>query len=220
MKVKKCLKILGIIIAILIVLVLIHTIRNYVIITDLQSKVAEYSKSENYHTSVISQLKEGMTLTTNYYKKDNKELFIIERAEDNEKVKISMYNNGERIDRFIETSDSKKVTLNVANSMSAGIIDCLKTENNWQNFIYSVPAIITSTEYNGKKCYKITNFLSPYYLSDYNAKNNELYIEKETGLCLLNYTSTESKYNYEFNNVDDSIFHEPDISQYTLETDN
>ena len=98
--------------------------------------------------------------------------------------------------------------------MNVSIIDYLKTDNKWQSFIYSIPTMITNVEYNGKKCYKITNFLSPYYL--YDSKHNELYIDKETGLCLLNYTSTENKYNYEFNNVDDSIFIEPDIGQYTL----
>ena len=148
---KKILRIVLIIVAILIAVFLIHTIRNYVIITNLQGKVAEYIKSENYHTISVSKLEDGMVLTTNYYKKGNKELIILERAKNDEVVKLSMYNNGERIDRFVETSDSKLVTLNAASSINVDIIDSLKTDNNWQSFIYSVPTIITNTEYNGKK---------------------------------------------------------------------
>ena len=213
---KKMFKIIGIILIILIMLALLHAVRNFLIITEMQNKVGKYISSENYHMSLISKVENGVTVTTNYFKKSNKELVIIERNKDNENIKMSMYNNGERIDRFIETADSKTVTLNAAKSMAIGINDMLKTENKWQNFIYGIPTIITNVKYNGKDCYKVTNFLSPYSLYEYDSKRNDLYIEKETGLCLGSYTNTENKYDYEFDNVDDSVFNEPDIGQYTL----
>ena len=63
----------------------------------------------------------------------------------------------------------------------------------------------------------------------YNKKNfeepnmneeTELYIEKETGLCLkstiMNQTSVIE---YEFDNVTDEIFTEPDMSLYELVTE-
>ena len=150
---KKMFKIIGIILIILIMLALLHSVRNFLIITEMQNKVGKYISSENYHMSLISKVENGVTVTTNYFKKSNKELVIIERNKDNENIKMSMYNNGERIDRFIETADSKTVTLNAAKSMAIGINDMLKTEN---------------------------------------------------------------KYDYEFDNVDDSVFNEPDIGQYTL----
>ena len=42
MKIKKVLKIFGIIIAILIILILFNTIRNYIIIRGLQDKFSQY----------------------------------------------------------------------------------------------------------------------------------------------------------------------------------
>ena len=78
---------------------------------------------------------------------------------------------------------------------------------------------VKKVDYNGKECYSINNFLSPYYM--YGTENNEVYIEKETGLLLKQTTddiTTEKE--YEFNNVEDSIFIEPDISQYTLQENN
>ena len=62
-------------------------------------------------------------------------------------------------------------------------------------------------------------------------KSNEAYIEKETGLRIKakegtltdvngNVADTIVEYYYEFNNVDDSIFTEPDISQYKIQKNN
>ena len=53
--------------------------------------------------------------------------------------------------------------------------------------------------------------------SDYNAKT---YIEKDTGLFVKEIQKESSnEKEYEFDNVDDSIFVEPDISQYTLKVE-
>ena len=68
---------------------------------------------------------------------------------------------------------------------------------------------------NDYKCYSINGFLSPYNLLG--EHKNEYDIEKETGLVrkaiLDEHVVTRE---YEFENVDDSVFVEPDISQYTL----
>lgn len=220
-KTKRGFKIILIIILILLLLFLVHTIKNFVIINNLQNKIAQYTDSKNYHITLDSKLKDGISLTMNHYKKDNKEVIFLERNKNDEIVKMSVYNNGERIDTFVESSNLKTVTLNSANSLNADIMDFLKTDNIWQNFIYSVPSRIKNVNYNEKKCYSIKNFLSPYYLYDYDANNNELYIEKDTGLCLKSNTSdSQAEYKYEFNNVNDSIFVEPDIGEYTLKENN
>ena len=70
---KKILKIIGIVFLIIIVIVLIHTIRNYIIITNLQNKVSKYTESTNYYTKSIST-ENGMKVTIEYYKKDKKEV--------------------------------------------------------------------------------------------------------------------------------------------------
>ena len=86
--IKKIIRNILIVVIIFIILFLIHTIKNYVIITNLQDKVEEYIKSENYHTTVISKLEDDVTLTTNYYKKADKELITIDREKNNEIVKM------------------------------------------------------------------------------------------------------------------------------------
>lgn len=219
MKCKKVLKIVGIILLILIILILIHTIRNFIIIRNLQNQIAEYTNSKNYYIKSIANENNGVVVKIEYYQKDNKQVVFLERDNNGEKTKISMYNNGETINTFTETSDAKTVKLNSPSSIQVQVVNVLYTDNNWQTFLYSIISKVKKVEYNGKECYSIDNFLSPYYM--YGTEKNEAYIEKETGLLLkqtIDNITTQKE--YQFNNVDDSIFIEPDISQYTLQENN
>lgn len=130
-----------------------------------------------------------------------------------------MYDSGTRIDTFTETKDFKTVKLNSASSMvGAQIIDVFQTDNLWQTFLYSIPARIKTVKIEEKNCYVIENYLSPYLL--YGTNNTEYYIEKETGLVIKTIIDdTTATREYEFDNVDDQIFVEPDVSQYTLRED-
>ena len=67
---KKIFKILGIILLVVIAIFLIHTIRNYIIITDLQNKIDKYSNSTNYYTKSVATESNGTVVTMEYYKKD------------------------------------------------------------------------------------------------------------------------------------------------------
>ena len=211
---KKILKIIGIILLVVIVIFLINTIRNYIIITDLQNKVAEYSGSTNYYTKLEVTEKDGTVVTMEYYKKDNREVVFLERNLNGEISKISMYNNGERTDTFWDNEENKIAQLDSGTIMGVNIYNFTETDNKWQTFLGSIFANVKSTSYNEKECYIIKGFMSSYSLTSEGA---EVYIEKDTGLYFKTIEedrTTERK--YEFNNVDDSIFIEPDISQYTL----
>ena len=216
MEKKKILKIIGIIILIILILLVIHTIRNTIIITNLQNKAEKYSNSNNYHIKAITQINENTTMTLNQYQKDEKQLVILERIINDEKTKMSFYNTGNRIDMFIETKDEKIAELGETNEiLGLSSITALQTDNLWQTIIYALPARITTVNVNGYECYSINNFLSPYNLLGNN--KTEYNIEKETGLArkiVLDEQTTIRE--YEFDNIDDSIFAEPDIGQYTL----
>ena len=76
-------------------------------------------------------------------------------------------------------------------------------------------AQIKSVTYNEKPCYEIHNFPSQHLLLGLG--KNIVYIEKDTGLVIKNDADDSiSAREYEFNNVEDSIFIEPDISQYQV----
>ena len=211
---KKILKIIGIILLVVIAIFLIHTIRNYVIISDLQEKISKYVNSTNYRTKSVTTENDGSVVTMEYYKKDNKEVVFLERMANNEVTKISMYSNGERTDVFTETKDSKVAQLNSGTIMSLGIYNHLENDSKWQTILGCISAKIKSVDYNGKECYIVKEFMSSNSLT---SEVVETYIDKETGLFVKSIDAgIVNEREYEFNTVDDSIFTEPDISQYTL----
>lgn len=210
---KNVIKVALILIAIFIVILVINIIRNYVIITDLQNKGSQYKDITNYNIK-ISTNDNGTIFKTDYYKKDNKQAIFMERNLNGEIVKISMYDNGERVDTFTEAKDTKIVQLDTGTIMSVNIYNQLETDSNWQTFLCCISSKIKSVNYNGKECYKIRNFMSSTSLTFEGA---EIYIDKETGLVIkTTETGTVSEREYNFNEIEDSIFTEPDISQYTL----
>ena len=214
MKIKKVLKILGIIVVILIILLLIYTIRNYVIIRNLQNKFSQYSNSSNYYIKSVSTDRDGTIVTTEYYQKDNKQALFLEKNLNGELSKISMYNNGERTDIFWDNEENKTAQLDSGTTISMDIYNYLETDNNWQTFLGCLTSRIKSTNYNGKDCYLINGFMSSTFLTSEDA---EIYIDKETGLFVkTNELGIVNEREYEFDKVDDSIFEEPDISQYTI----
>ena len=214
MKIKKVLKILGIIVVILIILLLIYTIRNYVIIRNLQNKFSQYSNSSNYYIKSVSTDRDGTIVTTEYYQKDNKQALFLEKNLNGELSKISMYNNGERTDIFWENEENKTAQLDSGTTISMDIYNYLETDNNWQTFLGCLTSRIKSTNYNEKDCYLINGFMSSTSLT---SKDAEIYIDKETGLFVkTNESGIVNEREYEFDKVDDSIFEEPDISQYTI----
>lgn len=211
---KKILRIVLLIIAILIVIVLVHTIRNYVIITNLQNKISQYSDSTNYHMKSVANEVNGTIVTMEYYRKDNREVVFLERNINGEKSNIAMYNNGERTDIFTVTADSKIAQLDSGTILSVNIYNQLETENNWQTFIESLLVKIRKTSCNDRECYEINGSASPMSLI---SEGEKIFVDKDTGLLtktVMNDIVSERE--YEFNNVQDSIFVEPDISQYTL----
>lgn len=217
MKIKKILKIIGIIVGILIILLLVHTIRNYIIITDLQDKFSQYSDSSNYYIKSIATEDNGTIITMEYYKNDNKQAVFLERNINGETSKISMYDDGEKTDTFWDNKENKIVQLDSETMIEINIYNRLETDNNWQTFLGSIFASVKSTNYNGKECYIIKGFLSSNLL---NFESAEIYVEKDTGLFVKAIEgSTTTEREYEFDNVEDTVFSEPDISQYTIKAE-
>lgn len=214
MKLKNVLKAIVIILILIVAIFLVNTIRKTIIISKLQNEFTKYTSSNNYSFSKVYSIKAGSTKTLKYYKKDKKQaVFITEGT-----TKTSMYNNGERIDTFKDENGNKTVNLDYPKAMSVGIENnnVLETTNLWQTLIYSFLAKIKNVEINGKACYEISNFLTPYF--GYDENNTVHIIEKETGLVVKSsFDNIEVSTEYSFDDVDDSIFVEPNIGEYTLQ---
>ena len=217
---KKVFKTIGILVLIIVILMLLYVIRNTIIVTKLQKNIKEYTSKTNFSIKVTNLTSETSKMTVNYYKKDNKEAVILERNVDENSVKMFFYNNGERKDLFIETNDKKTVQVNTKNQLlGLNITDSLQTDNLWQTILYSSIARIKTENVNGKECYKVSNFYSPYWM--YGDNITEFYIEKDTGLLIKTVIDDEvAVREYSFDDVEDSAFVEPDIGLYTVVEEN
>ena len=218
MKKKKVITIILLIVLVLVLIFLACTIRKMVIIRDLSQKVAQYENSNNYYEKITNN---SGTTTEYYCKGDNAVLFLNSTSSTGEIRKLTNYFEKEKTNTYIQSGEDKIAILD-SNGLPSKImiIGLGDTDNLWQLFQMSVSISIKNGEHNGKDCYILSL-----------GKSNEVYIEKETGLRIKakegtmtdvneNVLDTIVEYYYEFNNVDDSIFVEPDISQYKIQNNN
>ena len=215
MKKKKVLKIIGMIILVVIIMFLIYVLRNFIIIKKLKNNFSKYENSQNYHITSVVKSESDMTVKMNYYKKENKQVVFMERKTSEEDLKFTMYDNGERVDIFIDNGSEKTCRLGVGTELvQVNLVNYLETDNDWQTFLGCMSSKIKSADCKGKKCYVIKDFMSSTSLT---FEGSETYIDKETGLMVRTIEDGVTyDREYEFDKVEDSVFVEPDISQYTL----
>lgn len=214
---KKVLKTILFIVILIIAVFIVYTLRNFIIVKGLQNKIAQYTSISNFSATINQTFTDDSTnVLINYYQDGNKQAVILQRTDANGEVtKMSQYNNGERCDIFWDTKDSKTAQLNAVNTISVQLTNSLETDNDWQTLLACTFAVIKSNKCNGKDCYSITNYMSPIFMNG--TEKNEVYVDKETGIAIktiMDNQITEKEYN--FNTVDEYIFTEPDIVQYTL----
>lgn len=206
-KSKKILIIILFIVAIIIAIFLIHTIRNYVILSGLEKKLVAYTDSTNYHAIVKNEKEERQDT----YIKGNKIASIVLYNGN----KYSYYDTGTRKDAFMDTPNSKTASIDIKNLdiVITPIENYLQTETKLGKISNCIKSSISSVEVNGKECYLIKGHSYNNTIGDV----TEIYTEKDTGL-LVKVVKSDGIYEYEFefDNVDDNIFIEPNISEYTI----
>lgn len=200
-------KIILVVLFIILLILIAIILRKYIIINNLQEKVKTYIASTNYNVKSTKN-ENGAIFTYDYSKKDNKTAYFIK----NNDSELLIYDNGNGINCYTQVGENKILT-HEEQLPNGGIVNFLNTGyNGFQTFINMIKTNIKSTQINGKDCYLIKNYAD--------LENVEIYIEKETGLC-IQYIETNTKttvnYSYEFNNVKDEIFIEPDANQYKEE---
>ncbi len=179
------------------------------------NNIKKYETSTNYHMEMSSTSSDGTVISANYYEKNGKQAMILTRVQNNEPVTMSMYKNGDTVNTYWVTPTENKAKLNGQTDIFVEIYNVLSVDSEWQKIVASFTSFIGSTKYDGKDCYVTNNFLTPSILN--NDEKNEYYIEKDTGLFIFsNIGDVVSKKIYEFDNVSDDIFVEPDISSFTV----
>lgn len=218
-KYKNKMFILKTILIVILLLVVIYVGRNMIILCNIQNKASKYYNSNNYHIEIYSYSSTG-TNVLEVYEKDNKSM---QRAStyNSEGIIIETldYTDGRSTNVYIIDTDRKEFGVK---SEPADIyitpknVNYARISNLLEFLLKSVTSQITNVKCNGKDCYKIDTL------------GMTMYVDKETGLAIrvLNMgttskgdgtkksESTISDIFFEFNEVTDEDFIEPDRSDF------
>jgi len=201
---------------------LAFTIREMITLKNLNIKVAQFVNNNEHYEKIINDSGNTTTITEYYCKGDNAVLFLNTTLNSTgETRKLTNYFKGDKVNSYIESGEDKIALLNTNGVPSKVMIRQVDAGNNlWELFLMALATSIRSEECNGKDCYVLSL-----------GENSKTYIDKETGLTLkaiegtvVDENGNESvqtmQYHYEFDNVDDNIFVEPDISKYKIQENN
>lgn len=212
---KKVLIIILIVILIIILILVMFFLKKFLIIKKLQNNIEQYSELTNYYTKITQTYENSENIQImEYYVKGEKQVAIFQNTIEGEVSTTYFYNTGERIDVYYDNSEGKTAELGADTEMTITIYNYLETDSVLETLLSSLTATITIGDYNGIECYIISNFNSYTATGEY---KNEIYIEKDTGLCLkaiIDDVTYERE--YKFDNVSDDVFAEPDLGQYTI----
>lgn len=237
-KFKKQMKALKFIILAVIVLILIiyiiMTARKMIIMSDLSNKAKKYSNSTNYHATFYYYLK-GKCTTIEEIKLGDKIKKIYTWTTEKEVSKI-IYFGTKKIENedasvvynfniYKEEENNKIACLNqeiIENGMpQKDLINTYELENWWNLFEMARDISIYEKTFYGKECYYIR----------FNKSGWEQGFDKETGLYINKMPIEEKNPDgtierteavevmYEFDNVRENDFIEPDISDYKITSD-
>ncbi len=217
-KYKYKLNLLKILILIVVLFFLFTTIRKVVIISNLSNLSERYVNSTNYHKIMYAYEKDSY-IKTEVYCLENKKFFQITKIIDGNIQVKKIYSDGEFVNIYTDDESGKHAQLNQKMELSVDMQNYLYTDNIFHLASYSIPASVKSKDYYGKKCYYIANFDTPYSISE-----DGIFIDKETGLIVKAITSVEVAngitpavdYVYEFGNVTEKDFVEPNIEDYKI----
>lgn len=216
MEKKKVIKIVLLVVFILLTIFLGIIIRRMIIISDISNKVSKYKDNNNHYEKIVTDYNGESKTTSEYYCKGENAVMIVETTtnKSNETKKLTQYFKGETSNSYFDVGTTKLAVLN-SNGVPSKILiwNIDYNDNLWNLFYLALITPIKTVEYNGKECYFLDS-----------AELRHSYIEKETGLVLKaidgkseSEPSSISEYEYNFDEVDDSIFIEPDISQYKIQ---
>lgn len=202
------------------ILVIVFGIK-IIILYSLEVKASNYTRVDNFKETILinnNYITEIVRLKNRCYKK------IYQKDDAN--FLIEEYDNGKTTNQYMTDSNGVK-TAQLGQNYSTdyrlenGLFDY--TQNVFYLLKVALLSHIELVEFNGKKCYKISNIPN---IGEFHHLELEevLYIERETGLfiCRSHRTSFTDKtistnqYKYEFGTATEENFQEPNLEQYQI----
>lgn len=200
-----------------------NTLRNYRILEELRQTLKETQKISDYHLTTSFKIFNYGMQAMDIYRKGEKGVSIAQVITTyGQKYKTTSYFKGNRCAMYKEGNNGEKYekTVEIDENYQLGLpqignwfLEEPETEGGTSKLWLSTRVKIGKTTYQGKECYVIEN-------DRFSKDPNEhiiYYIEKDTGLIVRQIQNDiNTDYSYEFGNVDDEIFKEPNIEEYEM----
>ena len=210
---KKIIKIILIILAVIIALVLIHTTRNFCILTSIANAQAKFKDYTNYSFTISSQHKTDY-VEMSYSFKDNilKEYYSF----NGEIFSINWkdWNAGEAIDLSEQQKQAgiRKLSSNNSSQRRTLPTSVYATGDNiFQRLYISLISFISTEELDNQKCYLIKQMNNDKY---YINKENKVVVKQDTINGIINFK------NIRLNDLTDNDVARPDLTGYTVSINN
>lgn len=220
---KKVIKIVLIILAIIISLVLIHTIRNFCILTSIANAQEKFKDYTNYSFTVESYgVRENEATisfdSVEYFMKDNirKETYIR-----NNTPRLILWRNNDTKELIQVSENEKKATVSKVENKTDVVGDIIReliiTGDDFSTRLhFSFISFISYAKVDNEKCYLLNNYTSNNF---YVSKKNKLLMRSIAGQYLIDdklYNSITDIKNLRINEVTDSDVARPDLTGYTI----
>ena len=200
-----------------------NTLRNYRVLEELRQTLKETQKISDYHLTTSFKIFNYGMQAMDIYRKGEKGVSIAQVITTyGQKYKTTSYFKGNRCAMYKEGNNGEKYekTVEIDENYQLGLpqignwfLEEPETEGGTSKLWLSTRVKIGKTTYQGKECYVIED---DRFSKDPN-RHIIYYIEKDTGLVVRQIQNDENwDYSYEFGNVDDEIFKEPNIEEYEM----
>lgn len=200
-----------------------NTLRNYRILEELRQTLKETQKISDYHLTTSFKIFNYGMQAMDIYRKGEKGVSIAQVITTyGQKYKTTSYFKGNRCAMYKEGNNGEKYekTVEIDENYQLGLpqignwfLEEPETEGGTSKLWLSTRVKIGKTTYQGKECYVIEN-------DRFSKDPNEhiiYYIEKDTGLIVRQIQNDiNTDYSYEFGNIDDEIFKEPNREEYEM----
>lgn len=219
---KKIITIVLIILVILLAIFAINTIRKFMIIKDLQNKVAEYETKENIYSKVVSESAEVEKFIKNDVEK------IVMKKKDNTVTIIQVIEQHER--RLYTIAGEQKIlhrSKEEKNPMSSKVVSFVDTTTWLELLRDSIVSKIYTEKVDGKDCYVIDSLKNTNAIYSEGTITLKMYLNKETGLAVKVVETIKNEngstkenittYNQKFDIVTDEDMKEPNIEEFTIQ---
>lgn len=209
-KQKKIWKKVLILALVILVLILVATLRKFIIFTKLENTGRNIKDSNNYYVEIRSLQGDSLGFTKSY-NKDSK--YITTRqfySKDIDTIRrLTIYDDNKEHIGFIQSGENK-VALMDKNVLGGEVkVNTFSTYDmgNWLKFQLAFLSKIRTEECNNTECYVIEF-----------AQGWRQWIDKKTGLIIREINNDiMTNYSYEFDVVKDEDISKPDISEYKVQ---